>query len=527
MNGPAGDEADVIIVGTGPAGVSAAWPLVGAGVRVLMLDASGPALPGYPAPSSLADLRTDPARWRSELGSSGPLAGGGVSPKFATPLARAVLAGFGDGDGVAADGYMALGSYAAGGLSQIWGALAARYSASDLAAFAGGAAEIQAGYDRVAQRIGTSGGQAIADADPASLAPPIAHLAKHHRRLGSSAGFHLMTAPNAVLAAPREDRLGCNACGLCLHGCSRASIYHSALELPALRRFRNFAYRSGATVQRLSGAAGAQIVEAQVGGEPVRYRAPVVILAAGTLATTSLALRRIGLTGVPIRLDSNPVGGIAFVVPHLVGRALPDRAFGLGQLFYTLDVEPGVEAAGVFYGADTLPLAPVADRLPFTRPFALRAARAVAPALILATAYLPGRFSDNRLVVEDDGAAGRIRITGRQSDEAERLLAMTFGALAGLARRRGAWAIPGSRQILMPGADAHPAGTLPMGAAGPAATAANGEMNGAPGVFIADGAALPVLSARHPTLTIMANADRLGRALANRFAATPSIARAG
>lgn len=526
MTGIAG-EADVIIIGSGPAGVSAAWPLVEAGVRVLMLDASAGALPGHPGQPTLEALRTDPRRWQAELGAAGALAEGGVSPKFATPLARGVQAGFAEAEGIAASDYMPVGAHAAGGLSRIWGALAARYGAADLAGLAGGALEIEAGYARIARRIGISGGQPVADADPASLAPPVARLAAGHRRAPPRPGFALVTAPNAVLAAPRADRLGCNRCGLCLYGCGRGSIYHSALELPALGRFRNFIHRGGVTVQRLSSEGGAQIVEAQVGGAQLRFRAPAVILAAGTLATTRLALRRIGLVGVPVRLESNPVGGIAFVVPRLIGGALPDRSFGLGQLFYTLAVAPGVEAAGVFYGADSLPLAPVADRLPFTRPFALRAARALAPALILATAYLPGRFSDNQLIVEEDGAGGRLRITGRQPDEAMRLLARSFGELARLARRRGAWAIPGSRQMLVPGGDAHPAGTLPMNGTGPAATDTNGELRGAPGVFVADGAALAVLSARHPTLTIMANADRVGRALAARIVTTRSIARAG
>lgn len=521
------DTADVIVIGSGPAGVSAAWPLVEAGVRVLMLDASDSPLPALPRHATLADFRADPLRWRTELGFAGPIADGGVSPKFATPLARATLHGFADAAGVEAEAYMALGSHAAGGLSRIWGALAARYSDSDLAGFPGAAAEIAAGYENVARRIGVSGGEDLAEADLAALAPSVGRFARRHRRRDPSPGFRLVTAPNAVLAEPQGDRLGCTACGLCLHGCSRGSIYHSALEMPALQRFGNFQYRAGVVVERLSADAQGQIVEARIGAERVHFRSPVAIVAAGTLATTSLALRRIGLTGTPVRLESNPVGGIAFVVPDLIGRALPDRAFGLGQLFYTLALSPDIEAAGVFYGADTLPLAPVADRMPFTRPFALKAARALAPALVLATTYLPGRFSDNHVQVEDDGAAGRMRITGRQSPEADALLARSFAELSRVARSRGAWAIPGSRQALMPGADAHPAGTLPMGATGLAGTSAMGELNGAPGVFIADGAALPVLSARHPTLTIMANADRLGRAVARRFAATPSVARAG
>lgn len=517
------NDADVIIIGSGPAGVSAAWPLLEAGVRVLMLDASEAGLP-YSAHASLSELRDDPGRWRTELGASGPLADAGVSPKFATPLARATLAGFAEAATLTTDNFMGLGSQASGGLTRIWGALAARYGDADIAALPG---DFRESYDRVAERVGISGGQAIADADPAAFAPPVARLASRHLRRGDQPGFDLVTAPNAVLAEPKGERLGCNMCGLCLHGCARGSIYHSALELPLLRRFPNFAYRAGVTVQRLSAQGGVQAVEARIGHERVRFHAPVVVLAAGTLATTSLALRRIGHVGVPVRIESNPVGGIAFVVPQLIGSDLPDRSFGLGQLFYTLEAAAGVEAAGVFYGADTLPLAPVADRMPFSRPYALRAARALAPALILATAYLPGRFSDNELVVEDDGAGGRIHITGRQSAEAKQRLSQVFSSLAGIARHRGAWAIPGSRQMLMPGADAHPAGTLPMGGKGVAATDANGELRGAKGVFVADGAALPLLSARHPTLTIMANADRVGRALAKRLSVTPGIARAG
>jgi choline dehydrogenase-like flavoprotein len=514
-------EADVIIVGSGPAGVSAAWPLVSAGVRVLMLDASGASLPTRDDHKDVAALRTDPARCKTELGWAGPIADAGVSPKLSTPLARATLAGFHQAAGVTAQNYMALGSHASGGLSRIWGALAARYSEADLAAFPASAADIELAYDRVANRVGISGGRSLDEADMASLAPPVAYFADNHRRRGSPPAFRLVTAPNAVLAEARDDRLGCNACGLCLHGCNRDSIYHSALELPALRRFGNFTHKGGVFVQRLSFGNGGQVVEARIGAELVHFRAPIVILAAGTLATTSLALRRIGLTGVPVRLENNPVGGMAFVVPHLVGRALPSGGFGLGQLFYTLDVGPGVEAAGVFYGADTLPLAPVADRLPFTRPYALRAARALAPALVLATTYLPGRFSNNQITVEDDGAAGRIRITGAQSAEADRLLARSFAELARLARRCGMRAIPGSRQRLIPGADAHPTGTLPMGGTGPARTDGRGELDGAPGVYVADGAALPLLSGRHPTMTIMANADRIGRALADQFAVRP------
>lgn len=518
-------DADVIIVGSGPAGVAAAWPLVEAGVKVLMLDASDRSLPSLPSQESLGQWRNDPRRWQAEIGRTGPLVASGISPKFATPLSQAVLAGFADIAKLETRDFVAVGSPASGGLSRIWGAFAARYDAADLAHFPGGAADIEESYRRVIARIGVSESLDLSAAS--TLTPPVARVAQGHRRLTETPGFSLTAATNAVLSVPREERLGCTACGLCLHGCARGSIYQSADELPLLRARRNFAYRPGVMVQRLSGGVGAHIVEGRVHEGPVQFRSPNVVLAAGTLMTSSLALRRLGLTGRPVRLLTNPVGGAAFLVPGLVGTSLPERSFGLGQLAYGMETEPGIKAFGVFYGADTLPLAAIADRLPFSRPTALRVARALAPALVLATGYLPGAYSENHLVVEGDGAGGRLRIEGRQTERAEHLLRQNFRALGKQLRRRGAWTVPGSLNILQPGADAHPAGTLPMGGAGEEATDDEGGLRGLAGLHVADGAALPLLSARHPTLTIMANADRIARRLALRLSSVPSLRHVG
>ena len=55
-----------------------------------------------------------------------------------------------------------------------------------------------------------------------------------------------------------------------------------------------------------------------------------------------------------------------------------------------------------------------------------------------------------------------------------------------------------------------------MGARQEGGTSSLGELNGVPGIHVVDGAALPSLSAKYPTLTIMANAARIGHALARQ-----------
>ena len=513
------NDPQVIVVGSGPAGVSAAWPLVRAGVRVLMIDASSDDTSLAPRHSSLKTFRSDPQRWKHRFGDDLSVfaSSGDVSPKFATPQARAALAGFGRSIGLTTSDFFAAGSLGRGGLSRIWGALAVPFEDDELVAFPNGGAGLRASYRAVSRRIGISGGPG-GDPDAVTHLPSRSLLTRYRSR-HDSGGIDLYPAPNAVAKTPRGERGACTECGLCLFGCSEGSIYDSAQEIPALQAFDNFAYRSSHRVLALQTGHGEHVLTVDTGGEQLQIRAPTIVLAAGTLATTDLALRRLRFVNRPVRLLSNPAAAVAFLMPGFVGTQLPHHSFGLGQMFYRQRAQ-GSAAAGVIYGADTLPLDPIAARLPLARPFALRLAQALAPALLMTTCYVPGALSQNTLFVRDAGDGNkRMTIEGVQSPEA---VAALRTALRGLKRsflRLGAVALPGSTTILQPGADIHYAGTLPMGGTGPHATSAYGELNECSGVFIADGASLPALPAAHPTLTIMANADRIGHEIARRMQA--------
>ncbi len=502
MKDGAGRTAQVVIVGSGPAGVSAAWPLVQAGIDVLMLDAGGAPVPSSPE-GTIGALRRSAGRPGVCFGDDPPQPGRAQdrSPKLATPLARAVSAGFAEALNLEARGFFAVGSLASGGLSTIWGAAVPRFTDAALAHFPCGAEEMREAYARVEARIGVGGGVT-------ALSPPVGRVLARHARCTD--GLMLARASNAVLESPRDGRADCNQCGLCLWGCARGCIYNSAYDLPALQRFPNFRHEARRLVRALRPAAQGHVIEIE-NAAPIA--APCVVLAAGTLATTALVLRRLGAFGHSLRLLSNPVGALAACVPGLFGAALPERSFSLGQLHYSMaPSEGGPDAAGMVYAADTLPLGVIADRLPFSRPLALRFARALAPSLVLATCYLPGEFSDNLVGLEN--GSGRLVVTGAQPPETRVALRAAGRRLARHLRRRGAYALPGSFTVSEPGSDAHYAGTLPMGADGSFGCAADGALNGALGLYVVDGACLPVLPAQHCTLTIMANADRIGRALA-------------
>jgi choline dehydrogenase-like flavoprotein len=515
-------DSDAIIVGSGPAGLSVAWPLVKAGLKVLMIDAGSGDAPFSDFPSgNNGDFRLRSSSWKTRYGADLSLVGlqGNYSPKLMTPLADKVTGNFAELNGVSAQGFVPIGSMTSGGLSNIWGAVGVVFNETDLREFPFNIAELNQHYANIIRRIGLSFGGTVAGTgtDPAT---PLGRAANEifsiHAKMPPDKEFALERASNAVITRDRDDRSACKNCGLCLWGCAHRSIYNSVFELKELRRYSNFDFRPFTRAIRLGSNQDWNFVETSGPIQSQTLSAPVVVLAAGTIATTSLVARKIGYLGRPIRLLSNPAAAIAFVVPKLIGSALPDHGFSLGQLTYEI---PTITSScfGVIYGADTLPLDIFTSRIPLSRPTALRLSRALAPSLLLATCYLPGKFSENRLYVSEQNETPRVLIDGNQTASAKREMISAGRSLSSKLRRRGAFALPRSLTISAPGTDGHYAGTLPMGGKGDLATSLYGELNASKGIYIADGASFSSLPAKHCTLTIMANADRIGHHLISKI----------
>ena len=187
-------DADFIIVGSGPAGVSAAFPLIAAGRRVLMLDA------GDDAGSE------DESRTARVLGSNleSLRADDGSSPKLQTPVARGILERFRRESGITGDGFTPVASLVRGGLSNIWGAQISYLDAEDIAGWPIDIELLQRSYERVSQRIGIStNADLTAGTNSASVLPlgaTAAHVLHRHEIAKPADGsFRLFTAVHAIL----------------------------------------------------------------------------------------------------------------------------------------------------------------------------------------------------------------------------------------------------------------------------------------------------------------------------------------
>ena len=511
-------DAEFLIIGSGPAGVSAAVPLIAAGRRVLMIDGAGDAPLPRPrdavAPTLDDMLGDDLEALRAE---------DGLSPKLRTPTARRIVGSFAQWADLTADNFFAAGALGRGGLSRIWGGFVSELDDDDLSGWPLKADDLRPSYRAVTERIGVSGST---DDDMASFyggsgpilpAPPIgpaaAVLSERYRLMSPITDFSLGAARNALLTADRSDRLGCDLSLSCLWGCGRGAIYDARHDLADLGRSPMFRLVDDMVVTAISADRNGWRVSTRTGNS---FEAPRLLLAAGTLGTLRLLVPLLEARGLSqLRLLTSPVQVMPLLVASRLGQPAPERGYTLAQLGYALRHAPGPGqyVTGGLYEVAALPPSSFVARLPLGRRAGTALFRALAPALMVATTYFPGTCSDNAVSWRREGDNARLAIRGGFIGDIAALADVTRRRLAGIFRRLGARSLPGA-SLARPGTDAHYGGLFPMGLAGAHGTDRYGEFNAAPGLFILDGAAHPTVSAKFNTLTIMANADRIGRYLA-------------
>jgi len=523
----------VTIIGSGPAGVSAAWPLVQAGIDVLMLDAgkSVSTNPDSDRPA-LNDIRKggDDA-WRYLLQSdlSGLRNTDDTSPKIRCAVGADFEAGYSEANNIKTENYMAIGSLTVGGLSGVWGASVPAFDESDLETFPIGLEQMKPSYRAVAERIGISRAEndlsVNGEAVPSQPALPLSGVAAEvfSRRLSAKSCRELDMAPmrHAILSENKGDRTACDLGGACMWGCARGAVYNSAVDIEYMSTKPNFTLLLGRLVVRLE--------KNPDGGYIIHTRDPetnavqcvnseTLILAAGTLPSTRLILGLLERYDEDITLLTTPGCVAAFTMPSKLFSTLPDKLFGLAQLAIRRGIteRPWDYVYGLLFDGTAMPLPDLITHMPFTRVGAIRLARFLLPSLAIVLFNFPGEYSRCHVTLfkSSEGGVGPLQITGGYMDGFETVVRGVMKEIAKDFRKIGLYLLPMTTNIYSPGSVNHHAGTLPMGAA----TSMFGEVKGAAGVFVVDGSVLNRLPSKNHTFTVMANADRIGRYIARQIA---------
>lgn len=521
-------EFDVIIVGSGPAGVSAAFPLVQAGLKVLMVDGGKQAGVTPPFRPFLTERYNSVNQWKWLVGENYHALRkmDAVSPKLRAPTLGYVFEDFIESNRIKADNFVAVGSLSTGGLSNAWGGGVARLSAKELAEFPFPEQDLEQSYETVTRRMGVSGACADDLSDYFGLdawaQPPIQLDSLHRRVLEyyssnrddlSSLGFRMGHSRVAVLSRDYSERQACDLSGNCLWGCHRQAIYSSAYELTSLLKHENFYFRSGFFVDRIASDGSCVSIEGKEGLSCMAVTAKRVVLAAGTLASTRLALLALKI-GTPVRLQSCPTAAFLLWLPRMFG-AQRANSFGMGQLSFALKLTDEISSFGSTFSTSGIPVAEFVRHLPLRKRYGVDLLRHLLSSCLVGNMFLPGHLSTTKASINYDG---ELIIAGGYSECVPDLMSNAASRLRRSYWRLGALLLPTSFTIGQPGGDIHYSGTLPMRLQ-PVLCETNtqGEIAGLVGVHVVDGACLPMLSEKSHTLTIMANADRIGRVLAMNF----------
>lgn len=510
---------DVIIAGSGPAGVAAARRLAGRDVCVVDVgDRPAGAFPYTtlrdaldkgdqqallgPGWEMLANI-VDPLALHSKLRSAGT--------RYVASGRRFVLTGQ-SGETC----LVGAGSHAAGGMSNAWGAQLFRYGDKDLDEAGGwpiSAADLETQYDDLERHIGISGacdamsgflGRAESLLPPPPLAPCAACLLSRYGAVARKEGLLLGRSRLAVLTEPHEGQAPCGFGETEFFATGQPGIYTATRTLEALKAEGRIAYRPGLEVESYSESPEYVEILARdcASGRPVSLRARHLLLACGTVQTARLVLMTRMAFGRRLPFLDHPPTLAPLFVPRMFGSPLPERSFPV-QLAATLSIAgQATDMISIYYPGGLLYSDLLGD-VPLPLDGALRILPSLLGGMLVAQIWEVSKpHPDNWLAVDPEGGI-RIHYPVRQPYPRIARLLREFRSI-------GAYSTPSLAKMSLPGWGFHYAGSLPM-KRNPAEfeTHPDGRLWDSKRVRVVDGSVLPSLPGKNHSFTMMANAARV------------------
>jgi hypothetical protein len=518
------DTYDVIVVGGGVAAAHASYPLVKAGSRVAMLD-GGLTAPKVTEPSGdFEDIR------RANNTQHELFIGAGLSdiaPKGGSH-ARSMVSG--------SRGYVSarmedllpldteaeiLQSLAKGGFTESWGAVCALYDESELRAVGIPPTEMPERYREVIEHIGLSGEAPGYPTQPPALEDSHAKRMLHaygNLPERTRARFKVKKPLLAMLTKPLGARRAISYRDLEFALNDGGAIYRARFTIEEMEQEENFTYLPGCIVERIIKENPRYCVMGRdFSGGSVRLWARRVIVAAGALNTTRILLESFNVRQVPIPFIIKTNALLPCLDLASIGQAGERRRHSFCQLLVEdTTLSDGVGASfSHLYSYKSLLLFRLARYLPLPMPETLSLLSLWAPALIIADVRFPGIGDTARSYALYDGKKMIVKATTALTPRQQHILREMKRLLRSLGQ------LPVRTVLPPPGASAHYAGGVPFsdGKAGvfPLEASERGALLRDSGIYIADAATWRALPAKPPTLSIMANANRIGRIVAREL----------
>jgi choline dehydrogenase-like flavoprotein len=522
---------DVIVIGTGPAGVMAARALRGKRVLVLDVGRRPDSLP-EPGGDLYEQRRTHPDLFDFLIGqkfeSLHNIDSEPVSLKLKAPLMRYIIDGARAHTPVRSQNFDATMSFAAGGLANAWGAGVYRFTARDLDGFPVSKQELEPFYDELTEHMGVSG--ANDDLTPSfgndqALQPPIrlsrfaSDLHEGYRRkheIFEKLGVSIGRTRLAILTEPHRGRPAYQYGNFEFFRPHDPSVYNPAYTLRELIETNQVTYEPHHLALHYTESPEGVTVTTRnlLSGRHETFEGRTLILAAGALNSAKLVLESNDDHETRLPLLDNPMTCLPLFRLNRLGQALDKQDSSLGQLILIHEYA-GTVLQGSVYGT----AGPLRSDILFELPLSIAAnldwlRRTAAATGLLMMFYPAAPHPDNYLQLAPDGALqlnyGKPITVGPERGAAEKALIPAF-------RKIGFYSAAALCQYPPMGASIHYAGTLPMREQpGRYELYPDGRLYGSRNIYVVDGACFPRLPAKNLTLTIMANAMRIASLIRDR-----------
>lgn len=518
------DTYDVIVVGGGVAAAHASYPLVKAGLRVAMLDGGLTTSQVTEPAGDFEDIRrTNHDQHELFIGETlSDIASRGTSH------ARSMMSGSRGYVSARTEDLLPLDteaqifqSLAKGGFTESWGAVCALYDDSELRAVGIPPAEMPERYRDVIELIGLSGEAPGYPIQPAAFED--SHAKRILRAYGklperTRARFKVKKPLLAMLTKPLGARRAIAYRDLEFALNDGGAIYRARFTIEEMEREENFTYQPGCIVERIVNEGPRYCVMGRdFPGEPVRRWARRVIIAAGALNTTRILLASFDICGVPTPFIIKTNVLLPCLDLASIGQAGERRRHSFCQVVVE-DTSPAEGVGASFshiYSYKSLLLFRLARYLPLPMPETLSLLSLWAPALTIADVRFPEFEDTARSNVVYDGKKMTVNATTALTPRQRHVLR----EIKQLLRKLGQ--LPLRTVLPPPGASAHYAGGIPFtdgsAKAFPLEARESGALSRDAGIYVADAATWRVLPAKPPTLTIMANANRIGTSVAREL----------
>jgi len=519
----------IAVIGSGPAGVSAARALAARGQRVTLFDA-GMELEAERR-LEIDRLATQPSdEWDpasiAAIRDAGDVGIGGVPRKlrYGSDFPHRDVGRWLPFEN---HGCEAQPTLARGGFSTVWGSCVLPYLDEDLADWPLGSADLAPHYRAVMEFLPLAATRdALASEFPLYCETPqplspsaqartlMRDLEQARGRL-SAGGLRFGWSRTAVRTREGPKGPGCVYCGLCLQGCPYRLIYDASATLDELLASNAVEYRSGVVVERLEERGGRVELELRsiTSGERTRTQVERVYVGCGTIATTRLLLASLECYDRPVTIRDSQYFLLPWLRAHGSPRVRDEALHTLCQAFLELR-DPRIDARNVhlqIYTYNDL-YARLFDRLlgPLRRP-ARPLVDALLARLLLIQGYLHSDASPSIEATLEPRAEGPVlRLVEQRNPRTRPVVRRLVRRLVRLAPQLRAVPLAPALRVAPAGRGFHSGGSFPMRER-PADLESDllGRPHGLERVHLIDSSTFPTIPSTTITLTVMANAHRI------------------